>query len=196
MLQAFLIDIVMIVLLILAIAFCWNLNNRMNNVKEMGKDILPSVKTLSGVISKISEHLDLLKSHTKKAEGLLTQDIPVAKQLKDDLEILLEYSESSAKNLEILIDKAKQTEIDLREIHEIVVRSFPKNFKDSLQQNNITIDFDEMKKLKVADLKNFENGAYDALSELVIPMRIEEILEESSEFPVDESLRIAVGDLR
>lgn len=195
MIQTFLLDTAMILLLGMAIIFCWRLNGRMNSMKIMGRDILPAVEKLSGFITGITDQIDVLRAQSRKTQSMLSNDIPKAKALKEDLDVVLEYSENSSRNLETLIEQAKKTEIELREIHEIISKTFPRNFRDSLVEGDIKIDFDEMKRLRVNELQEYEDGGDDALSQIIIPMKVDAMVNSNYEYRIDDNIRAAIGDL-
>ena len=105
-------DVVMIGLLVAAIIFCWRLNARLKTMRQMGVELSPFMKNMANYLGQISQSIDKLKQVADLGNQGLNEHIPVAISLKDDFDILLEYSEKMARRLDEVIEKAR--EIDQR----------------------------------------------------------------------------------
>lgn len=108
-------DITLVTLLFAAIIFCYRLNARLKNMKQMGEELSPFLKNVAGYISQISQTIDKLKSVTDSSNEVLNEKIPLAITLKDDFDILLEYSEKMAMRLDDVIAKAREVDKSLQE---------------------------------------------------------------------------------
>ncbi|MCX7338817.1 MAG: hypothetical protein NTX76_06035 [Alphaproteobacteria bacterium] len=117
-----LIDGFMIVLLLMAIVFCWRLNKRLQGMKQIGGDLQPFLRHFSTYIGKISQQIDTLREAADQGHNGLSEKIPRAASLKDDLDILLEHSEKISTRLDILIGKAQQIEKRLHQTVELATR--------------------------------------------------------------------------
>ncbi|MES2608248.1 MAG: DUF6468 domain-containing protein [Pseudomonadota bacterium] len=105
-------DVMMVGLLIAAIIFCWRLNGRLKTMRQMGAELSPFIKNMTNYLGQISQSIDKLKQVADLGNQGLNKHIPVAISLKDDFDILLEYSDKMARRLDEVIEKAR--EIDQR----------------------------------------------------------------------------------
>ncbi|MDP4725472.1 MAG: hypothetical protein NWS47_04205 [Alphaproteobacteria bacterium] len=105
-------DLLLAGLLVAAIVFCWRLNGRLKTMRQMGAELSPFMKNMTSYLGQISQSIDKLKQVADLGNQGLNEHIPVAISLKDDFDILLEYSDKMARRLDEVIEKAR--EIDQR----------------------------------------------------------------------------------
>jgi regulator of replication initiation timing len=152
MIETFLLDSIMILLLFCAIGFCWRLNIRLNSLKNISSSVTPAIHGFNNIVEKVTLGIQQLKEQTQKTKSLLTTEVPKAQNLKDDLELLLEYAENSSKRLERLVQDAHQTESEIKNIFESLHKVLPKNFHDTLKNSETCVDFDELMAKKISDI--------------------------------------------
>jgi hypothetical protein len=186
MIQTFLLDLMIISLLIGAIGFCWKLNGRLNTLKEVNFNLQPALQSLSQYVSKLSETLFQVREEMNQTKEILKNDVPKAQNLKLDIEMLTEYCESAHKRLEGLIHEARHTQSELDETFKIVSKTFPKNFKETVENSMTSIDFDELKNHSMQDIEEW-NGT------LILPQKIEPNV--SKEWHIDESILKSIGNI-
>jgi hypothetical protein len=148
-------DIIMVGLLVAAIIFCWRLNGRLKTMRQMGAELSPFMKNMTNYLSQISQSIDKLKQVADLGNHGLNEHIPVAISLKDDFDILLEYSDKMARRLDEVIEKAREVDQRLqqtihiaesarandRRVDHAVQRPVEKNQRsDSLYQEPYTKD--------------------------------------------------------
>lgn len=112
---SFIFDLFLVSLLFIAIVFCFKLNARLKSMRQMGEELSPFMKNVAGYIGQISQTIDRLKAISDTSNQGLNDQIPLAVNLKDDLDILLEYSDKMAKRLDEVIDKARSIDVKLQE---------------------------------------------------------------------------------
>jgi hypothetical protein len=108
-------DVLMVGLLIAAIIFCWRLNGRLKAMRQMGAELSPFMKNMTSCLSQISQSIDKLKQVADLGNQGLNEHIPVAISLKDDFDILLEYSDKMARRLDEVIAKAREVDQRLQQ---------------------------------------------------------------------------------
>lgn len=165
MIETFLLDSIMILLLFCAIGFCWRLNIRLNSLKNISTNVTPAIHGFNSIVEKVTLGIQQLKEQTQKTKNLLTTDVPKAQTLKEDLELLLEYAENSSKRLERLIEDAHQTESEIKDVFYSLHKVLPKNFRDTLKNSEISVDFDELMAKNMSDITS-------SSSQVDIPHRI------------------------
>lgn len=152
MIETFLLDSIMILLLFCAIGFCWRLNIRLNSLKNISANVTPAIHGFNSIVEKVTLGIQQLKDQTQKTKILLTTDVPKAQNLKEDLELLLEYAENSSNRLERLVEQAYQTESEIKSVFESLHKVLPKNFHDTLKNSEITVDFEELMTKNMSDI--------------------------------------------
>ncbi|HCU06942.1 MAG TPA: hypothetical protein DIC42_05130 [Holosporales bacterium] len=152
MIQTFLLDSIMILLLFCAIGFCWRLNIRLNSLKNISASVTPAIHGFNSIVEKVTLGIQQLKEQTQKTKSLLTTDVPKAQNLKEDLELLLEYAENSSNRLERLVEEAHQTESEIKNIFAALHKVLPKTFHETLKNSEICVDFDELMTKKISDI--------------------------------------------
>lgn len=98
------IDAAITVLLLIAIIFCWRLNRKINSFKKISKELTHLVHTLSDCVSQISRSTDY-QAGTNNDTLILGP--------KEELELLIEQSETIATRLDRAFIRAKQAEEQL-----------------------------------------------------------------------------------
>jgi hypothetical protein len=132
----FLMDAMMVGLLIMAIAFCWRLNGRLQNMREMGQEIKPFLKGLGSYITQIAQYIDKLKETSEAAHKNLGNQLPQAIKIKDDFDFMLDHGEQLADRLEKILERAHSAERQLNEIVQRTQRSRPENFTQTVREKN------------------------------------------------------------
>jgi hypothetical protein len=102
-------------LLIVAIIFCWRLNTRLQAMRQMGTELSPFMKSMSGCLGQISQSIDKLKQVADLGNQGLNENIPVAINLKDDFDLLLDYSDKMARRLDEVIERAREMDQQLQQ---------------------------------------------------------------------------------
>jgi hypothetical protein len=113
-------DSLVVMLLIMAIVFCWRLNGRVQNMKQVGQEFKPFVKNLSSYLSQITGQIDKLRETTEVSHKTLGQQLPQGMRLKDDFDVMLDHGEKLAQRLDDVLEKAYRVE---RQLNEILYRS-------------------------------------------------------------------------
>lgn len=182
MIPTFLLDSIMICLLLFAVAFCWRLNHRLTSLKSMGLTLTPALQSFNRLVEKLNEAIHQIKTQTLSTKQLLDKDIPKAVSIKEDLELLLEYCETASNRLETLMEQARSSECDLSEVLEKIQLSIPKTFRQTLDQSDIKVDFEELQNKNIQELKMIPQALYPRTTHEGIY--------------IDYKLQEAFGDLR
>jgi hypothetical protein len=119
-----LLDGLMLILLFMAILFCWRLNKRLQGMRQMGAQMAPFMKNFSGYVSQISQNINTLKHAAEISQKDLGESIPKALALKDDFDILLEHSEKIAARLDQIIEKAQLIEKNLEQTVQTAIKGY------------------------------------------------------------------------
>lgn len=186
--QTLFLDLIMILLLGVAIAFCWQLNGKMTSLKDIHLKVLPALKSIHEYVTQFSQNLDLFKAQMKQTKDLLGTQTPKVKAMKEDIELLLEYSEAAIKRLETLVEESRVAKIELDETLLIVQKTYPKNFKEILENADISVDFDALKKQEINNLTTI-NG------QIILPQKIEP-KQVVQEFNIDRSILEKMENIR
>jgi len=186
MIETFLLDSIMILLLFCAIGFCWRLNIRLNSLKNISASVTPAIQVFNSIVEKVSLGIQQMKEQTQKTKTLLTTDVPKAQNLKEDLELLLEYAETSTNRLERLIEEAHQTETEIKTVFDSLHRALPKNFHETLKNSEISVDFDALMSKNMTDIT-------PSPSQMNIPHRLTSM---PKGLPVSDSIMKNMKNLR
>jgi len=108
-------DIIMIGLLLAAILFGLKLSGRLKTMRDLGAELSPFMKNMSGYLGQISNSIDALKKVADLGNQGLNEHIPVAINLKEDFDLLLEHSDKMAKRLDEIIEKAREMDQRLQQ---------------------------------------------------------------------------------
>lgn len=102
-------------LLILVIAwgviYAWKTSKSMQNIKN---EMKPVTRQLGSYLNIIGQHLNHFKETTESNKRTLTEQLPQAKALKDDFEVLLDHGSRLAERLDVLLEQAYAIEKELR----------------------------------------------------------------------------------
>lgn len=128
-------DGLMVSLLIMAIAFCWRLNGRVQNIKEVGQEFKPFMKNLSSYLGQISAQISKLKETSEHTHKTLGQQLPHGVKLKDDFDVMIEHGEKLADRLEHILEKAYQIERQLNEMVYRTQRNGGQHFQNAVTQH-------------------------------------------------------------
>jgi hypothetical protein len=130
-------DVLMAGLLVAAIIFCWRLNGRLKTMRQMGAELSPFMKNMTNYLGQISQSIDKLKQVADLGNQGLNEHIPVAISLKDDFDILLEYSDKMARRLDEVIEKAREIDQQLQKTMHIAeaARANDRRSEPSLQRS-------------------------------------------------------------
>ncbi|MDP2193956.1 MAG: DUF6468 domain-containing protein [Alphaproteobacteria bacterium] len=186
MIQTFLLDSIMILLLLCAIGFCWRLNIRLNSLKKISSAVAPAIKGFNDIVERVTHGIEQLKQQNQQTRELLSNQVPKAQNLKQDLELLLDYAESATDRLEKMIQEMRQTEHDVKNTFSLIHKTLPKNFHQTLQNSEIELDFDELKKLKMTEVISQEEP-------IGYPHKIKE---NENKLNIDEKLTKSLKNLR
>jgi hypothetical protein len=101
-------DIVVLFLLLVTIAFCWRLNNKILELKDSKKDLGALVKTFDGAIIKTHKSIADLKQISHSSSVELQQYVDKAGELISDLSFMTETATKLADRLEKAIALARE----------------------------------------------------------------------------------------
>lgn len=129
-------DVLMAGLLVAAIIFCWRLNGRLKTMRQMGAELSPFMKNMTNCLGQISQSIDKLKQVADLGNQGLNEHIPIAISLKDDFDILLEYSDKMARRLDEVIEKAREIDQQLQKTMHIAetARANDRRIESTLQR--------------------------------------------------------------
>lgn len=113
-------DVLVVALLMMAILFCWRLNGRIQNMKQVGQEFKPFIKNLSSYLTQITGQIDKLREATDISHKTLGQQLPKGMRLKDDFDVIFDHGEKLAQRLDSVLEKAYRVE---RQLNEILYRS-------------------------------------------------------------------------
>jgi hypothetical protein len=185
--QTLILDIVIFFSLICAIYFCWSLNKKLHILKKLNFEITPALQALTQVSDHISKSMGKISEQMQPMKIIFGKEIPKAQGLKEDLEILLEYCESTTKQLESVMKESKQTRKDLDDILQLVAKALPRDMQNSLKNSSISVDFEVLKSGKINDILRNEK-------DLVIPHKIDPV-KKIDMFQFDDSFLENMKDL-
>lgn len=95
-----LIDGIVISLLIVTIAYCWKLNNKILELKNSKQDLLGLVKTFDNAIAKTHRNISELKAMSSSSTAELQSYLQKANELVGDLSFMTETATKLADRLE------------------------------------------------------------------------------------------------
>lgn len=108
--DSFILDIIVVILLGLTIGYCWKLNNKIQDLQSSKKDLANFVKTFDGALMNAQKSIaDLKITSTKSSESLSTY-IKKSEELISDLEFIINKGSRIADKLEDVISAAEQHE--------------------------------------------------------------------------------------
>lgn len=119
-------DVGIIFLLVIAIGFCYRLSDRLKALKGITTALSPSVERLGSVLNRANQAVGFLKEATESSQKGLTNYIPNAQQISNDLLLLIEHADRVSYRLDDLIVKASNLEKDLRQTVLVSMRELEK----------------------------------------------------------------------
>ena len=152
-----LLDGFMLVLLFMAIVFCWRLNKRLQNMRQMGAQMAPFMKSFSGYVNQISQDIETLRQTAEVSHKDLGEKIPQALSLKDDFDILLEHSEKIAARLDQIIEKAQLTEQHLQQTVQTATKGYASRMADRKEFDARLADQDLMESRRIEPELSLKN---------------------------------------
>jgi hypothetical protein len=164
--ETLILDIVIFLSLVCAIYFCWSLNKKLHFLKKLNFEITPALEALTKVSEHISKNMAKISDQMVSMRNIFGKEIPKAQGLKEDLEILLEYCESTTKQLESVMKDSKQTKKELDDILQLVAKALPRDMQNNLKNSSISVDFEILKSGKINDILRHEK-------DMVIPHKID-----------------------
>ncbi len=97
---AFILDVIVILMLVVTITFCWRLNNKILELKSSRKDLTDLVKTFDTAIIKTHKNISDLKSMSASSTQELQSYLGKANELIGDLSFMTETAAKLADRLE------------------------------------------------------------------------------------------------
>ena len=97
---------VVLILLCLAIAYCWKLNKKIQDLQNSRGDIKNLIKSLDASINGANNNIAEFKKLTNRSIIEMSDYIKQSEELSGDLSFLIERANSSADELELKIKKA------------------------------------------------------------------------------------------
>jgi hypothetical protein len=193
-----LLDAFMLVLLFMAILFCWRLNKRLQGMRQMGAQMAPFMKNFSGYVNQISKDIETLKETAEISHKDLSEKIPQALSLKDDFDILLEHSEKIAARLDQIIEKAQIAEQHLQQTVQTVTKGYTAaQATQSPQRQKIEPELIKAQASSPPQRKGIERPSFeDHLPRINRPVFSEEKTEEPQEETRFGSLMSALRGMR
>ncbi len=132
-------DIIIVLLLGLTIAFCWRLNQRINELKQSRKDLVELVRTFDTAIINTHKSIANLKEASYNAANELKGYITKAEELINDMSFMTDAAAKLADRLEGNIEKARDAEQVLnviKKIENFTVKSTKKE-KNKVSQEKV-----------------------------------------------------------
>lgn len=105
--DSILLDLVMIGLLGGVIVVSYRLNAKLQNLRKMEGEVGPVLQHFSVMMNQITQKVERLKQSTEELHGKISQQLPKAQVLRDDLHYLMEHGERLAKKLDHIIETNK-----------------------------------------------------------------------------------------
>ena len=97
---------VVLILLCLAISYCWKLNRKIQDLQNSRGDIKNLIKSLDASINGANNNIAEFKKLTNRSIIEMSDYIKQSEELSGDLSFLIERANSSADELELKIKKA------------------------------------------------------------------------------------------
>lgn len=104
-------DSLLILVIAWGVIYAWKTSQSMQSVKN---EIKPVTRQLGSYLNTISQHLNHFKEVTESNKKTLNDQLPQAKALKDDFEVLLDHGGRLAERLDTLLEQAYAVEKEIR----------------------------------------------------------------------------------
>lgn len=157
------VDIIIALLLIITIWFCFKLNRKIVDLQKGKKDLAILFKYFDNAIKRAEEGIEHLKENTDHAKSILDKKINEANIAADDIAFFIEKSQKTLKNLEELHAKLIMKENFLAQDN-IIKKSnttpeIPETPKYSMNQNIAT----SMNPIEQGNINNSKRIAIETL---------------------------------
>lgn len=107
-------DIVVVLLLVMTIVFCWRLNGKILELKAGRKDLIDLIKSLDAAVIKTNTNIHDLKSMTESSAIELSALVNKAQDMIDDLGFINDTAAKLADRLENDISESRYISEKLR----------------------------------------------------------------------------------
>lgn len=104
-------DGVLILVIGWGVMYAWRTSTAMQTVKN---EMKPVTRQLGSYLNIIGQHLQQLRETTESNRRALNEQLPQAKVLREDFEVLLDHGSRLAERLDALLEQAYAVERDLR----------------------------------------------------------------------------------
>lgn len=108
--QSIIIDVVMIVLLMGVMYYSWRLSQKLKVIKAVSGELAPILQNLSQVVTQVSMNIDQLRQTSLDVKESLSDQLPKACAVKDDLAFLLEHGDRLGDRLDKQYDKIRESQ--------------------------------------------------------------------------------------
>ncbi len=127
---------VVLILLCLAIAYCWKLNRKIQDLQNSRGDIKNLIKSLDASINGANNNIAEFKELTNRSIIEMSNYIKQSEELSGDLSFLIERANSSADLLELKIKKASALS-KKTPVKKSSVSKSPKNKRVTTKKKNL-----------------------------------------------------------
>ena len=127
---------VVLILLCLAIAYCWKLNRKIQDLQNSRGDIKNLIKSLDASINGANNNIAEFKKLTNRSIIEMSDYIKQSEELSGDLSFLIERANSSADELELKIKKASALS-KKTSVKKSSVSKSPKNTSVTTKKKNL-----------------------------------------------------------
>jgi hypothetical protein len=100
MTMGFMLDVLIAVLLVVTVAYCWRLNQRLSTLRQGREELAALVNQLTQATMRAEGSIGALKIAAKEATGGLEENIGTARALRDELALITETGNNLANRLE------------------------------------------------------------------------------------------------
>ena len=100
MTMGFALDIVVAVLLVVTVFYCWRLNQRLSTLRQGREELANLVTTLTQATQRAENSIHVLKAAAQEASATLEVKVKTAESLRDELSMITETGNNLANRLE------------------------------------------------------------------------------------------------
>ena|SRR5690606_4992662 len=100
MTMGFMLDVVIAVLLVVTVVYCWRLNQRLSTLRQGREELAALVTQLTQATMRAEGSISTLKGAAKEATQGLEENISAARALRDELALITETGNNLANRLE------------------------------------------------------------------------------------------------
>jgi|GEM_PF-1319064 len=98
--MGFMLDVVIAVLLVVTVVYCWRLNQRLSTLRQGREELAALVGQLTQASMRAETSIGTLKAAAKEAGSALEEKIGAATSLRDELAMITETGNNLANRLE------------------------------------------------------------------------------------------------